>query len=148
MPDAMSALAADPAYPNVTPLTKKTAEISAPEPLDVAWTSDNYHDIYGFFGPDQAAAMDKAVFDALKPGGVFIVIDHAAKPGTSDTSPKTLHRIDPKTVKAQVIAAGFKLDAESAVLHNAADTHELKIFDPAIRGQTDQFVFCFRKPLH
>jgi predicted methyltransferase len=112
----------------------------------MAWTSDNYHDIYGFFGADHAAAADAAIFSALKPGGVFIVIDHAALPGASATAPTTLHRIDPATVKAQVEAAGFKLEAESPILANPADPHTQKVFDPAIRGRTDQFVFKFRKP--
>jgi predicted methyltransferase len=143
---AAKALGAEPAFRNVTTLVLPAAEIAAPVKLDVAWTSDNYHDLYGFFGTDQAAKFDAAVFKALKPGGVFIVIDHVAKPGTSSTSPTTLHRIDPATVKAQVLAAGFKLEAESDLLRNAADSHELKVFAPEIRGHTDQFVFRFRKP--
>ncbi len=144
--DAAKALAAEPAFTNVSTLIVPAAAVAAPVKLDVAWTSDNYHDIYGYFGADQAAKFDTAVYNALKPGGVFVVIDHIAKPGSSATSPKTLHRIDPETVKAQVLAAGFKLEAESGVLRNAADTHELKVFAPEIRGRTDQFVFLFRKP--
>lgn len=147
IPEAMKALTADPAFPNVTSLIVPTADIAAPEKLDVAWTSDNYHDVYGFFGPAESAAMDAAVFKALKPGGTFIVIDHVAKPGTSDTAAKTLHRIDPQTVKAQVLAAGFMLVAESPLLQNPADAHTEKVFAPDIRGHTDQFVFRFRKPL-
>jgi predicted methyltransferase len=144
--DAAKALASEPAFTNVSTLVQPTAAIAAPVKLDIAWTSDNYHDLYGFFGADEAAKFDAAVFNALKPGGVFIVVDHVAKPGTSSTSPKTLHRIDPATVKAQVLAAGFKLDADSDVLRNSADSHELKVFAPEIRGRTDQFVFRFRKP--
>ncbi len=144
---AAKALAAAPAYANISLLIEPTAAIGAPVPLDLAWTSDNYHDLYGFFGAAQAETLDKAVFKALKPGGVFIVIDHVASPGTSDTSAKTLHRIDPETVKAQVLAAGFVLDRESAALRNPADAHDLVVFSPKIRGRTDQFVFRFRKPL-
>jgi predicted methyltransferase len=146
IPEAMKALAAEKAFSNVSSLVMPTASIAAPLKLDLAWTSDNYHDLYGFFGAGEAAKFDTAVFNALKPGGIFIVIDHIAKPGTSDTSPKTLHRIDPATVKAQVLAAGFKLEDESPLLHNAADSHELKVFAPEIRGHTDQFIFKFRKP--
>jgi predicted methyltransferase len=142
--DGLKALATG----NVSAVIKPTASIAAPEPLDVAWTSDNYHDVYGFFGKEQAAAFDVAVYKALKPGGVFIIVDHAAKAGASDTSTTTLHRIDPAIVKAQAAAAGFVLEAESPLLQNPADTHEAKIFDPAIRGHTDQFVFKFRKPAH
>lgn len=146
IPEAMKALAADPAFANVTSLVMPTAQITAPEKLDLAWTSQNYHDLYGFFGAAQAAQFDAAVFKALKPGGAFIVIDHVAPAGTSETSPKTLHRIDPETVKAQVLAAGFVLEAQSDLLRNPADPHTAKVFAPEIRGHTDQFVFRFRKP--
>ena len=114
--------------------------------VDLVWTSDNYHDVYGFFGAQQAAAMDAAVFRALKPGGLFVVIDHTALPGASATAPTTLHRIDPETVKAQVLAAGFVLDATTDVLHNPTDPHTAKVFAPEIKGHTDQFAFRFRKP--
>jgi predicted methyltransferase len=144
--DSIKSLAAETSFGNVTTVVSPTAQIGTGETLDMAWTSDNYHDIYGFFGPQQAASMDASVFKALKPGGVFIVIDHVAPAGTSDTSPKTLHRIDPETVKAQVEAAGFKLEAQSDILKNAADPHTAKVFAPEIRGKTDQFVFKFRKP--
>jgi predicted methyltransferase len=146
--DDAQAIGAQSAFANVTAITAPVASLSTPEPLDVAWTSDNYHDVYGFAGAGAAAALDASVFKALKPGGIFIVIDHAARAGTSATSPQTLHRIDPATVKAQVLAAGFKLAAESSLLHNPADAHDLVVFSPAIRGHTDQFVLKFRKPLH
>jgi predicted methyltransferase len=144
--DAIKAMASESPYANVAVQVQPTAAIAAPAPLDVAWTSDNYHDLYGFFGADHAAQLDAAVYRALRPGGVFIVIDHVATPGTSGVSAKTLHRIDPETVKAQALAAGFSLEAESPILRNSADTHEAAVFAPAIRGHTDQFVFRFRKP--
>jgi predicted methyltransferase len=143
---AARAVAAEPAMLNVSVLVEPTARIAAPEKLDVVWTSDNYHDVYGFLGADRALAMDRAIFAALKPGGHFIVIDHVAAAGTSATAPGTLHRIDPSTVRAQVEAAGFVFDAECKVLRNAQDDHVLKVFDPAIRGHTDQFGYSFRKP--
>jgi predicted methyltransferase len=139
-------LAAEPAFVNVSVLVLPTASVKAPEPLDVAWTSDNYHDLYAFFGPDQAQAFDKAVYAALRPGGVFIVIDHVAVSGADQATVKRLHRIDPAVVKAQVEAAGFRFEAESRVLANPADDHLQAIFVPAIKGRTDQFVFRFRKP--
>jgi predicted methyltransferase len=144
--DGLKSLAAEPSFSNVTPVVTPIAQTGDGEELDMAWTSNNYHDIYGFFGAAQAASLDEAVFKALKPGGVFIVIDHVAPAGTSDTSPKTLHRIDPETVKAQVEAAGFTLEAQSDMLKNPGDPHTAKVFAPEIRGKTDQFVFKFRKP--
>jgi predicted methyltransferase len=134
------------AFKNVTAVSQPMAALSLPEPLDVAWTSDNYHDVYGFVGPAAAAQMDAAVFKALKPGGVFIVVDHAAKAGTSDESAHTLHRIDPETVKQQAEAAGFKFAGESNVLRNPQDPHDVKVFDGSIRGHTDQFALKFQKP--
>jgi predicted methyltransferase len=134
------------AYANVTVVSQPLAALSLPEPLDVAWTSDNYHDVYGFVGPAAAAQLDAAVYRALKPGGVFIVIDHVANAGTSDASAHTLHRIDPETVKQQAQAAGFRLEAESSLLRNPQDPRDVPVFAPAIRGHTDQFVLKFRKP--
>jgi predicted methyltransferase len=139
-------LAEQPAFSNVVPLVQPVSVTGDGGNVDMVWTSDNYHDIYGFFGPDHAAAADAAIFSALKPGGVFMVIDHVALPGASATAPTTLHRIDPATVKAQVEAAGFKLEAESPILKNPADPHTEKVFAPDIRGHTDQFVMKFRKP--
>lgn len=144
--DKPKAIAASPAYANVTVLTVALAETHAPEPLDLVWTSDNYHDVYGSYsGPEGAARLDRAVFKALKPGGIFIVVDHAA-PGADGAVTKTLHRINPQTVMEQVEAAGFKFEGESRILSNPADPHSIPVFDPKIRGRTDQFVFKFQKP--
>ena len=147
---ATEALVKQPEFANVTeeiePADDTAAKALASGQLDLVWTSDNYHDVYGFFGAQHAAATDAAIFRALKPGGVFVVVDHVALPGASATAPTTLHRIDPETVKAQVLAAGFVLDGTTDVLANPADTHTLKVFNPSIKGHTDQFAFRFRKP--
>jgi predicted methyltransferase len=143
---AAQAIPTNTAFTNVTVLSEPLAGLAIPEPLDVAWTSDNYHDVYGFVGAAAAAQMDAAVYKALKPGGVFIVVDHVAKAGTSDLSSHTLHRIDPETVKQQAVAAGFKFEEESSVLRNAQDPHDIAVFAPTVRGHTDQFVLKFRKP--
>jgi predicted methyltransferase len=90
--------------------------------------------------------IDKAVFKALKSGGIFLVLDHAAQSGSGFRDTSTLHRIDPDAVKQEVESAGFKLLGESTVLQNKADPHTAKVFDPAIRGHTDQFIMKFRKP--
>lgn len=134
------------AYPNVTVVRASVATLSVPEKLDVIWTSQNYHDLKNG-GVADTAAVNKAAFAALKPGGTYIVLDHAAEPGSGVRDTNTLHRIDEATVKAEVTAAGFELAGESDVLRNPADTHTLAVFDPAIRGHTDQFVLKFRKPL-
>ena len=144
--DAIKAVVDEPGMAGTQVLTMPTAEIAAPTPLDLAWTSDNYHDLYAFFGPEKAAAFDAAVFKALKPGGTFIVIDHVATAGGDASAVRRLHRIDPEVVKAQVVAAGFKFEADSPLLANPSDTHSDPIFSPSIRGRTDQFVFRFRKP--
>jgi predicted methyltransferase len=138
---------ADPNYPNISYIHAPVAKFVAPEKLDIVWTSQNYHDLHDkFFGPADVPAVNKAIYDALKPGGVYVVLDHAAEPGSGLRDTDTLHRIDEAVVKKEVEAAGFKLVAESNVLRNPADTHTLKVFDPSIRGHTDQFILKFRKP--
>jgi predicted methyltransferase len=115
--------------------------------VDVVWTFENYHDLHDSFmkGAD-VNAFNQAVFKRLKSGGYYIVADHAAAAGTGLKNTEDLHRIDPATVKAEVEKAGFVLDGESTVLAVAGDDHQLKIFDPAIRGKTDRFVLRFKKP--
>ena len=135
------------AYPNVTPLNNSLGAVSFPEPLDVIFTAQNYHDLHlGFIPAPALAAIDKAIFNSLKPGGVLIVVDHSAIDGTGDTRSKALHRIDIATVKSELTAAGFVLEGESQVLRNPADPRTASVFDPVIKGQTDQFVLKFRKP--
>jgi predicted methyltransferase len=133
---------------NVTAQVLPTNVVAAPVPVDLVWTVQNYHDIpndgVGEAGID---ALNAEVFKALKPGGTYVVIDHADAAGTGMSGTSTKHRIDPAIVKAQVLKAGFKFVGASDVLRNPADDHSLKVFDPAIRGHTDQFVYKFRKPL-
>jgi predicted methyltransferase len=135
-------------YPNVTLITDALpAALKTPEKLDLVWTSQNYHDMHDpFMGPEDMAAVNKAVFDALKPGGRFIVLDHVAEAGSGLRDTNTLHRIDPEAVKKEVEAAGFVLEAESPLLHNPNDPHTANVFDTSIRGRTDQFILKFRKP--
>ncbi|HLY79712.1 MAG TPA: methyltransferase [Caulobacteraceae bacterium] len=134
-------------FDNVTTLSAPANDFAAPAALDLVWISDNYHDLHDpFFAPADLAKVNAAVFKALKPGGLYLVIDHAAPAGSGLADTNTLHRIDEASVKSEVEAAGFKLAGESDVLHNPADDHSKKIFDPAIRGHTDQFILKFRKP--
>jgi predicted methyltransferase len=142
---ATTALASDPAYSNIVVQVAPLAAITVSEPADVVFTAQNYHDVHNVPNID-IAAFNKSVFDALKPGGVYIVLDHAAAAGSGGRDTSTLHRIDPEAVKSEVLAAGFVFAGESKVLANAQDDHSAKVFDPAIRGKTDQFIFKFRKP--
>jgi len=138
----VKAIAAMPGHANVSFLPY-TGTFAVPEPVDLVWTSQNYHDAYNR-DPAGAEALDKAAFAALKPGGIFIVLDHKALPGVGD--PKAMHRIDPALVKAQVLSVGFQFVGESNVLANPADPHNIGSADPSIRGKTDQFILKFRKP--
>jgi len=136
-----------PKFANVTAVVAPVNQFAAPAPLDMVWISDNYHDLHDpFFGPADLALVNAAVFKALKPGGVYLVLDHAAEAGSGLRDTNTRHRIDEAAVKTEVEAAGFKLEAESDLLRNPADNRLAAIFDPAIRGHTDQFILKFRKP--
>lgn len=135
------------AYNNVTPLDASLGALDLPDGLDLVMTVQNYHDLYLKQSPaGTAAKIDAEIFKSLKPGGVFLIIDHAAADGSGTTAADSLHRIDIAAVKRDVEAAGFKLAAESALLRNAADPRTLIVFDPAIRGKTDQFILKFVKP--
>lgn len=141
----MNALAQQPAFANVSVVTRKLDALALPRKVDMVWTSQNYHDLYYGQSPDAALAFDKAVFAALKPGGIFMVIDHVAAPGaTGDLA--SLHRIDPALIRQQAEAAGFVFQAESKALANPSDPHDKPVFDPSIRGRTDQAILKFRKP--
>lgn len=118
-----------------------------PKGLDAVFIRQNYHDLYDkFMGPADVPAFNKKVFAALKPGGVYVILDHAAAPGAPMEVTESLHRIDVARVKADMAAAGFKLDGESKVLANPEDDHSQMVFRPGIRGKTDQFLLKFRKP--
>ena len=144
--------AANPAFPNITVNTQSWGEFGPPEKLDVVFNSQFYHDLFNpqfdppTGGPEALAKVNKAIFNALKPGGVYVIIDHAGAPGTGYTQMNTLHRIEEKVVKEELAQAGFVLEAESDVLHNPADPHTAMVFDASIRGKTDQFMLRFRKP--
>lgn len=141
------ALGHDERYANVAVLIDAADRFALPEPVDLVWTAQNYHDLHdSFMKPIDIVAMNLAIYRALKPGGVYLVIDHAAEPGSGLRDTETLHRIDPASIRAEVTAAGFRFEGESAVLRNPDDSHRLRVFDPAIRHRTDQIVLKFRKP--
>jgi predicted methyltransferase len=140
-------LSADKYYGNIVTEVQPTTELNAPEPLDVVWTSQNYHDYPDeFMGKGDPAVLNRAVFRILKPGGTYMIIDHAAKPGRGMADTEALHRIDPATVRRQVEAAGFRFAGESKALDNPNDPRDIPVFDKSIRGRTSQFAYKFVKP--
>jgi predicted methyltransferase len=135
------------ALPNAKALNGPMTALDLPDNVDAVITVQNYHDQHlKLFPADTAAKANAEIFKSLKPGGVFLVIDHAAAAGSGLTASDTMHRIDVAAVKSEVEAAGFKLEAESPLLANSADPHAASVFDPSIRGKTDQFILKFRKP--
>jgi len=140
-------LSADKYYGNIVTEVQPTTTLTAPEPLDVVWTSQNYHDYPDeFMGKGDPSILNKAVFQILKPGGTYMIIDHAAKPSRGMADTDTLHRIDPQIVRRQVEAAGFHFAGESDVLANPNDPLDIPVFDKSIRGRTSQFAYKFVKP--
>lgn len=118
-----------------------------PEKVGLFWTSLNYHDLHvPKYAQVDIAAFNKLVFDSLRPGGIYLIEDHAAAPGAGATLSATLHRIEEKTVVDEVTAAGFKLISRSDLLHRSADDRSKVVFDPSIRMKTDQFILKFRHP--
>lgn len=144
----MNGLATLPGYGNIKVLTGPIDRIALPGKLDAVFIRQNYHDLHDkFMGPAAVPAFNRKVFAALKPGGVFVVLDHAAAAGSGLRDTDTLHRIDPASVRLELTAAGFVFDGQSEVLANVADPHDKNVFDPSVRGHTDQFLFRFRKPV-
>ncbi len=133
-------------YSNVVAMEGALDAMTFPEPLDAVFMVQEYHDFHiPAFNVD-VNRMNRAVFEALKPGGVYIVIDHSGRAGTTNTEVQTLHRIEDEFLKAEVVRAGFVFDGESSAVANPADDRTINVFEPEIRGRTDQFVYRFRKP--
>ena len=131
-------------YGNVSFIQSDFTKLATPEPLDMVWTSQNYHDMHNPGRNLDINVANKAVMSALKPGGIYIVLDHQSAKGVDFAA--DLHRIDMQKVKNEVIAAGFTFVSESSVLHNPNDDGTKMVFDPAIRGKTNQFILKFKKP--
>ncbi|MEA3010349.1 MAG: hypothetical protein QOJ91_2041 [Sphingomonadales bacterium] len=143
---ALQALAE--ARPNVVVTVAEPGTIPAPEPVDMVWTTLNYHDFKNVKVGDRdgAAAINAAAFRALKPGGVYLIVDHDTVPGAGASQTSTLHRIEGALVRREAESAGFRLDGQSRLLRHPADDHKTKVQESGIRGRTDQFVLRFRKP--
>jgi predicted methyltransferase len=137
----------DATYRNVVQISRPIDHFATPQRLDVVWTAQNYHDLHdAFMGPANVELLNKAFFNSLKPGGTLIVIDHVAAPGSGLRDTDSLHRIDPATTRQEIEAVGFAFEGEIEDLKNIDDDHSRSIFDPSIRGKTDQFVYKFRRP--
>jgi predicted methyltransferase len=145
----MRALANEPGRENVEAVSADLVAMpEVTEPADVLWLHLFYHDLHTALMQSKgatAAEFNRAVYERLKPGGSYVIIDHAAVAGSGTSDTQALHRIDPASVRAEVEAAGFVLDAESNMLANGDDPHSIKVFDPAIKGQTDRFAYRFVK---
>ena len=140
-------LSADKYYGNIVTEVQPSTTLTAPEPVDVVWTSQNFHDYPDeFMGKGDPAKLATDVFKILKPGGTFMVIDHMSKPGRGLADTDSLHRIDPAVVRKIVEGAGFRFAGESKVLINPTDPLDIPVFDKSIRGHTSQFAYKFVKP--
>jgi len=143
-------LAKEPGRENVEAVSADLVAMpEATQPADVLWLHLFYHDLHTDLIQAKgatAALFNQAVFERLKPGGFYVIVDHAAAVGAGTNDVQSLHRIEPVSVREEVEAAGFVLDAESTLLADKDDTHSIKVFDPSIKGETDRFAYRFVKP--
>jgi predicted methyltransferase len=133
-------------YKNLGVIHGPLDQFVTPEPVDVVWTSQNYHDVHNKRLAVNVGEMNKAIYKSLKPGGFYVIIDHKAAESAGDDVTQTLHRIKESTTKSEVEAAGFKLVAEGHDLDNPADDGTRRVQEADIRGKTNQFMLKFQKP--
>jgi predicted methyltransferase len=137
----------DEGHKNFSFVAAPFGEFGLPEKVDVFWITQNYHDLHiKEYGNVDMAAFNRKVFESLKPGGVYFVLDHQAVGPLADDAIAKVHRIAKAQLIAEVEAAGFKLAGEGTFLHRDGDDHTKSIFDPAIRGKTDQYALRFVRP--
>jgi predicted methyltransferase len=145
----MRTLAKEPGRENVEAVSADLVAMpEATQPADVLWLHLFYHDLHTALIQSRgatAAHFNRAVYERLKPGGSYVIVDHAAAVGAGTSDAQSLHRIEPASVRKEVEAAGFVLDAESTMLANRDDPHSIKVFDPSIKGETDRFAYRFVK---
>ena len=119
-------------------------DVSFPQNVDAVYNVLYYHDLKPQ-GVD-TAALNRKLLAALKPGGIYLVIDHKAESGSAWRDAATIHRMGVETIKEEVLAAGFELALESDLLANPNDDRTQMVFAPGTRGTTDQAFYIFRKP--
>ncbi|MEO1574592.1 MAG: methyltransferase [Pseudomonadota bacterium] len=129
---------------NVSYSVQKFDALVFPKKLDAVLMVLYYHDTL-WTGEDRAA-MNLAMFHALKPGGRLVIVDHTAKEDSGDNVPRELHRMRESLLLPEVKAAGFRVIDKSASLRNPDDPQDTSVFDPAWRGKTDRFVYVFERP--
>jgi len=143
--DAWDARLKEPALSNVVKVSKPFDAPDLlpvpPDSLDAVIIHLNYHDMVGL--KVNRENVNAAVFKALKPGGIYGIVDHSAKPGTGDTQTTTLHRIDEDFLIKDVEKAGFKLSGASNALRHPEDDRTWYVFKH--RGETDRFMLKFVK---
>ncbi len=138
--------------PNVALISSPFAAPNlAPRSFDFMLINLDYHDVYWESANYKIERMEpdawlKTIYAAMKPGGIVGVVDHVGPAGDTRAIVEKEHRIDPATVRADFERAGFVLDGESQLLRNPADDLTLLVFDPAIRGKTDRFIYRFKRP--
>ena len=126
-------------------LDKGFGELGLPRgELDAVFLFLFYHDLYWIETDRKALLRD--IRKALRPGGIFGIIDHHAEDGSGERDVKTLHRGDAKQIKREIVAAGFVFDGETDLLRNPEDDRTGNVFDEELRGKTDRFVYRFVKP--
>ena len=139
---AKANVAAAPITPVERPFNDPIPPEVANARLDLVTLMFNYHDL-GFMGVNRDS-MNKAVFRALKPGGMYVIADHSGRPGTGISESGTLHRVEETFLRKEVEAAGFKLVAEGDFMRNPADPRDKNTPDPP--QPKDEFVLKFVKP--
>jgi len=146
----MRTLAKEPGRENVETVSADLVSMrEVMQPADVLWLHLFYHDLHTTLIQARGATatdFNRAVYERLKPGGAYVIVDHAAAAGSGTSGTQSLHRIDPASAREEVEAAGFVLDAQSSMLANSDDPHSAKVFDPSIKGKTDRFVYRFVRP--
>jgi predicted methyltransferase len=139
-----AARAFDASHANATYTQAHYNQMQLPQNVDAVLNVLFYHDLTR--DNVDTADMNRKILAALKPGGIYLVIDHKAEDGSGWRDASTLHRIDAATIKTEVTAAGFELVADSPLLANPADDRRQNMRAEGIRGKTDQAVLVFRKP--
>ncbi len=144
--EAITALLTEPGFERVHRIDGHVDEVALPTDgtMDADIIVLAYHELW--LTEEDRSELNRRVFAALKPGGVYGIVDHHAAEGAGTDVIQSLHRIEERVITEEISAAGFSLAARADFLGNPDDDRSLRIFDPSIRGSTDRFVLRFEKP--